>query len=184
MTIEEAEGLKHRVLERFRELGLIAGEANEDCVLGGEGYRPGPAVSELFKLENEHFPFWELLTCGVEAKVGREFNYWAYGPSCEGYSCPRCEAEFGPDEEDLQETLSGAIGEWADQSGPALVTCPRCGGDMPITEWRCDPPLGFGNLSFTFWNWPPLNSPAWQIDIPAIVRELTGHTIIATNGHI
>ncbi len=184
VTVEDAEELKELVLARFRELELIAGEANEDCVLGGVGYRPGPAISRLFRSDDQNFPFRELLTCGVEPKVGREFNYWAYGPSCEGYACPRCEAKFDSDDEELQETLSTAIGEWVDQSGLANVTCPRCTEDVPITDWRCDPPLGFGNLSFTFWNWPRLDSPSWQIDIPAIVREVTGHRIILTNGHI
>jgi hypothetical protein len=48
-TIEEAEEIKQRVLDRFRASGIIAGEANEECVLGGEGYRPGPAISQLYE---------------------------------------------------------------------------------------------------------------------------------------
>ncbi|MGO9466833.1 MAG: hypothetical protein ACLQIB_24540 [Isosphaeraceae bacterium] len=183
-TIEQAEEVKDRVLERFRALGLITGDANEECVLGGEGYRPGPAVSEHYELGNEELPFWELLTCGVEARVARHFNEWAYGPSCAGFRCPCCNAEFEPDNEDLQQTLSAAIDEWVEQSGPAAVTCPRCAKEVPVTEWRCEPPLGFGNLSFRFWNWPPLDSRSWQIDIPALVREVTGHAIISTNGRI
>ncbi len=184
VTIEQAEEVKLRVLDRFRELEIIAGEVNEECVLGGEGYRPGSAVSRLYTLGNQEYPFWDLLTCGVETNVARQFNYWAYGPSCEGYSCPCCEAEFEPHDEDLQETLAAAIDEWFEQSGPAVVTCPRCAKDVPITEWRCEPPLGFGNLSFSFWNWPRLDSPSWQIDIPALVREATGHAIISTNGQV
>ena len=88
----------------------------------------------------------------------RDFNHWAYGPSCEGYSCPLCNQEFEPDNEDLADVLSEAIGQWIEQSGPALVPCPSCKGHVPVTEWRCQPPLGFGNLSVVFWNWPPLDS--------------------------
>ena len=53
-----------------------------------------------------------------------------------------------------------------------------------VTEWRFKPPLGFGNLSFRFWNWPPLDSPSWRIDIPALVRDVTGHRIVSTWGRI
>jgi hypothetical protein len=44
--------------------------------------------------------------------------------------------------------------------------------------------LGFGNLSFTFWNWPPLDKPSWKIDIPARVKEVTKHKLVSTYGHI
>ena len=125
---------------------------------GSLGYRPGPAVHQVYELPENELPFWDHITCGVELRVGRDFNHWAYGPSCEGYSCPLCNQEFEPDNEDLADVLSEAIGQWIEQSGPALVPCPSCKGHVPVTEWRCQPPLGFGNLSVVFWNWPPLDS--------------------------
>jgi hypothetical protein len=64
------------------------------------------------------------------------------------------------------------------------VHCLKCRKSRPIHEWQCKPPLGFGNLSFRFGNWPPLHSPAWKINIPAIVRDVTGHTIVETHGHL
>ena len=68
-TAEQADGVSHAVLDRFRKLGLIAGMVNSECVLGGMGYRPGPAVSESYMLETCGSRFWELVTSGVEPHV-------------------------------------------------------------------------------------------------------------------
>ena len=74
--------------------------------------------------------------------------------------------------------------QWMKQSGPALVACPRCGVEVTVTECQCEPPLGFGTLSFSFWNWPPLDSPSWKINILSVVREITGHALVCTWGRI
>jgi hypothetical protein len=184
-TPSEANGVAKAVLERFRKLGLITGRTDRDCVLGdGKGYRPGPAVRTLCKLGKGYFPFWEMSPCGVESRIGRRYNYDALGPSCEGFACPACEADFEPFGNDLAEAIAKAADKWADETGPGNVTCPQCRKKQPVTDWRCKPPLGFGNVSFRFWNWPPLQLPVWKIDIPAIVREVTGHSIVKTHGHI
>ena len=184
VKIEEASDLLARVLHRYRDDGLIMGEANAACVLGGEGYRPGPAIPEVYKLRRSEIPFWELKTCGIELQVGRTFNYWAYGPSCEGLSCPLCKAEYAPGDEQLSDLFSDAVGQWVQESGPALVRCAFCAGEVPLTEWLWRPPLGFGNLSFTFWNWPSLSSPSWRISIQEITEEATGHRLVYTYGRI
>jgi hypothetical protein len=184
VTIDDAGRVGKSVVAMLREHGLITGKANAKCVLDGKGYRPGPGISQAYKLGEDEAPFWELHTSGVESRVGRSFNQWALGPSCEGFVCPACEATFGPDDDELGSVLADAIEQWVEESGPALAACPRCHAEVPVTQWRCDPPLGFGNLSFVFWNWPPLNSPGWQIDILDLVRRLTGHTVILSHGHI
>jgi hypothetical protein len=184
-TLEEVNALSSAVLGSFREMRLITGEANDDCVLGGEGYRPGPALSSLYVLGQHELPFWTLITSGVERRVGRHFNEWALGPVCEGLTCPACGADFKTFGDACNATNIGAsIGEWFHQSGPALVRCPKCDKSRCVTEWQCKPPLGFGNLSFSFWNWPPLDSAAWKIDIKRLVEGITGHKLVSTYGHI
>jgi hypothetical protein len=42
--------------------------------------------------------------------------------------------------------------------------------------------LGFGNLSFTFSDWPQLDSPGWRIDIRELVKEITDHRVVYTYG--
>jgi hypothetical protein len=184
VTIEEASDLRARVLRRYRKDGLITGRANGDCVLGGEGYRPGPSIPRVYRPSKSEGRFWELKTCGIEVRIERQFNYWAYGPSCQGFSCPLCKAEYEPRDERMNDRFSDAVGQWVDQSGPALVRCAVCNGEVPFTEWLWEPPLGFGNLSFTFWNWPLLRSPGWRIDIQEITEKLTGHKLIYTCGKI
>lgn len=183
-TPGEADGVARSVLRLFRQLGLITGEANPDCVLGGTGYRPGPAVADAYILRRRDLRFWELRTSGVEPKVGRSFNDWALGPSCEGFTCPACAAVIEPFGDPFMDAIFKAVGEWTDESGPALVPCPECRKERPITEWQCKPPFGFGNVSFRFWNWPPLDSPSWKVDIAGIVWEATGHTLVITHGHL
>jgi hypothetical protein len=183
-TAEEAEAISRAVLDRFRKLDLITGKPNGDCVLGGTGYRPGPAVPNSYTLKTRELRFWELVMCGVEVQIGRGFNEWALGPTCEGFVCPSCGAEFEPFGDALGDAVGKAIGEWMDQSGRALVRYTQCRKSRSITEWQCKPPLGFGNLSFRFWNWPPMDSPSWKIDIVAIIRDVTRHRIIKTHGHI
>lgn len=181
---EDAERLANHVVDRLRNLGLISGSLSGDCVLGGTGYRPGPKVPDSYVLEPREGRFWELRTCGVEPKIGRGFNMWALGPVCEGLTCTSCRFHIQPFDDELEESVGKAINEWLEQTGSALVRCPRCCQQRSIAEWECKPSLGFGNLSFTFWNWPPLNSSSWEIDIAAIVRDCTGHTMVRTYGHI
>jgi hypothetical protein len=184
VTLEDASDLAARVLRRYREAGLIMGEATADCVLGPMGYRLGPAIPGAYELRESRFPFWELTTCGIEPKVGRAFNYWAYGPSFEGFSCPICKADYGMHDERLRDQFRDAIGQWIKESGPALVTCAFCAGEVPLPEWHWRPPLGFGNLSFTFWNWPALDSPRWRINIQKITEQATGHRLVYTYGRV
>jgi hypothetical protein len=182
VTPSEAKGVARAVIGRFRKLGLIAGRANGDCVLGGLGFRPGRQIANFYETESDEYQFWKLRTCGVEPKVGRAFNVWALGPSFEGFKCPACGADLRRSER--PSGVGDAIGEWMDESGPALLQCPKCRKERPVTEWECKPPLGFGYVSFTFWNWPRLDSPSWKIDIVGIVREVSGHTVVKTHGHI
>lgn len=183
-TPSEADAVARAVLDRFRKLGLITGRANSGCVLEGIGYRPGPAVADSYKLGKRECRFWDLVTCGVEPGVGRSFNECALGPSCEGFTCPACAGNIEPFDDAFGDAIGKAIGEWIDDSGPGLVRCPKCRKKRPICEWHCKPPFGFGNLFFRFWNWPPLDSPSWKVDIARIVREVTGHTVVKTHGHI
>jgi hypothetical protein len=181
-TAEEAEGLSHSVLDRFRKRGLITGMEISGCVLGGMGYMPGPAVADSYQPGRHEGRFWELRTCGVESKSGRNFNFWALGPVGEGFTCSECGTYMERNE--FGDSFGKAVLDWWDQGGPGLLPCPACGKERSIAEWEHRPPLGFGNLSFRFWNWPPLDSPSWKIDIAAIVREVTGHKIVSTHGHV
>ncbi len=184
VSIDQARDTSNAVIVEFRKRGLITGKAIGDSVLGGKGFRPGPAISDLYAARKADGHFWKLVTCGVEPEVGRGLNEWALGPVCEGLACPSCTSEIQPFDDDFDEAINGAIQQWLDESGPALVPCPHCSEEIVVTKWHCKPPLAFGNLSFRFWNWPPFDVPAWKINIAELVREVTGHTIVVTHGHV
>jgi hypothetical protein len=72
-----------------------------------------------------------------------------------------------------------AAQEWYDSTGPGIPTCPRCGNVEPVTEWGYNPPYGFDNLGFAFWNRPPLK--------PAFVGEVSrrlGHRTVLVVGKV
>ena len=158
------------MLALFRDKGVISGAPSEECVLGGVGYFPGRACQEFYKPAGRSYEFWKMRPCGVEPRVGRDFNYWALGPSFEGSKCPACGAEFAPDDKQLWPRLMDAIVQSVRETGSAIVRSLECERDVPVAEWQCNPPHGIGNLAFTFWQWPPLDSPNWRIDIPGLVR--------------
>jgi hypothetical protein len=185
----DAQELSAKVIEALVDRGLIVATANEDCVLGGMGYFIGPKIKRAYKLSQGEGAFWKLTTSGVEPVVQRGFNEWALGPVCEGLICPSCRAKFMPFDEKLGDTFGDpfakSIGNWMKGIDAASAClCPRCSATIPLTEWGCDPPLGFGNLAFRFWNWPPLRSSGWRIDICELVQRETGHRVVHTHGHI
>jgi hypothetical protein len=185
VTADKAPQLSRKLVKRFRELGLITGRLSAACVLGGRGYRPGPGVAGVYKLRKREFPFWELRTCGLEPTVGRTFNLWALGEACQGFTCSSCGAKMLSSNDKFSDRLAAAIAKWDKGSDNVLLGCTSCRKRLRLTAWECKPPLGFGNLSLCFWNWPPFSGPpSWKLDIPAFMREITGHSIVHTYGSI
>ena len=183
VTLDEATELSSVVLDGLRKHGIIGNHANEECVLGGTGFPPGQKIADIYKVAKREAPFWKLLTCGVSVRVERGFNEWAMGESCEGYTCPKCNGEIPPFDDDF--ILGDAIEDWYKNGSEGLgVNCPLCQKNSPLTKWVCRPPFAFSNLAFTFWNWPPFDDLAWQFDIPALVEDLTKHSIVHSYGHI
>jgi hypothetical protein len=37
-----------------------------------------------------------------------------------------------------------------------MLRCRTCEQAQSVTKWVYDPPWGFGELGFTFWNWPTM----------------------------
>ena len=127
--------------------GIVRTELT-DCVLGSDqGHPPGPQYEKAVDTRNDNL--LELWTNGVEVIAKR--NVFA---ACQGgleLFCTACSHRFAPGDE-----WARAVGEWYEMTGSGRVRCPCCGRVQTIDEWEHDPPWGFGNLGFTFWNWPPL----------------------------
>lgn len=184
VSLAEATALAQQVVTMLRDRRLIIGELSTDCVLGGAGYPVGPAVREIYQLAPNEGEFWTLLTSGVEPVIRRTCNLWALGPSCEMFVCPMCDTTHADLTGQLGDRIFAAIDHWQQQEGDTKVTCTNCNAACQITEWHSKPPLGFGNLAFRFWNWPPFDSSSWTVDLPQLFRDVTGHPIVRSWGHI
>ena len=104
---------------------------------------------------------------GLEIIKGRHISVSAEG-SYECSICPGCGAE-GPV---FGERWNAAATEWIEWRGAGNFECAHCGETRGIVEWAHRDPIGFGALTFKFWNWPPL-SVKFQEDL---ARRL-GHRV-------
>lgn len=127
--------------------GIISRNASA-CVLGSDtGYPPGPNYE---KAVGGHDDCLNLLaTNGLNIITTRNVFHTGQG-GCE-LVCAACTERF-----EATDAWGDAVGEWYERNGPGSLACPGCGHSQPIDEWEHDPPWGFANLGFEFWNWPPL----------------------------
>ena len=120
-----------------------------DCVLSaGGGHPPGPQYAKATGGTDPHL--LGLATNGMIVVTKRTVFHSGQG----GFEliCSACKTKF-----ERPDNWGEAVGEWFEQSGPGELACPVCGVSQPIDRWQHDPPWGFGELGFEFWNWPPLN---------------------------
>jgi hypothetical protein len=175
-TLAEAPTLADHVSSWLIEEGIIASKRT-DCVLGSrEGYPPGPRFPyALDKLRDPLGIFAKgtrtLSTNGLEIVIGRTVFDSGQGGQI---LCPSCGEESAS-----WEGWQDAIAQWSDSSGPALLRCALCGRAAPVTEWNYDPPWAFGNLGFTFWNWPSL-----EAGFVAEVSRILGHRTVVICGKL
>ena len=184
VSLAESPQLAGLLVTALRDQGLITGDLSSDCVLGRMGYHVGPAARELYQRSPSEGEFWTALISGVEPSIKRSCNLWALGPSFQYIVCPKCNTKYDDLNGEVGESIFAAVGNWDEQDGDTRAICSSCESAIEISEWHSEPPLGFGNLAFTFWNWPPLDSSDWKINIPQLFRKITGHKIVESCGHL
>lgn len=166
----EAPALAERLLQWFIDEGIVVAVPS-DCTLGDSGYAPGPSYARAVGSPNELL--LKLRTNGLEVVSKRSvFHNGGLGVEL---VCTSCGGRFDPP----RGLWSGAVGEWYDRRGPGLLACPGCQAMRPITEWQHDPPFGFANLGFTFWNWPNLLD-----DFVSEIAERLGHHVVVVLGKV
>jgi hypothetical protein len=170
-TEAEAPALADRVLRWLIAEQIVVPERT-DCVLSESGgYAPGPAYVKATGAPDVHV--LTLRTNGMEVVSTRTVFHSGEGDL--ELICGTCGSRIEP----KQGWWADAVGEWYDRAGPGMLACPVCGISRPVTEWQHDPPLGFGNLGFTFWNWPMLTD-----DFVASVGKLLGNRVLDVAGHL
>lgn len=181
---DDAESLAAAVISRLQSDGIIDTEIDTESVLGGEGgYRPGPSIPSLYRREENEVKFWTIRTNGVEVCARRWVN--VFGCSMlEGFTCPACSTRFPPGDDLIAHPFYDAIGRYLAGRDDLDVLCPSCNTSHRAPDWKTKPHLGFTNLAFQFWNWPPLENSWWSVDIPGLIAAIVGHNVLVTCGRV
>ncbi len=66
----------------------------------------------------------------------------------ETIKCPNCSFDI------IETNWIDVVEEWHSNSKKDSITCPKCSETNSVTEYIFEPVWGFGELGFTFWNWP------------------------------
>jgi hypothetical protein len=143
----ETPALAASLLQWLIDEGIVVAQES-DCALADEGYAPGPSWSKATGPSDYHLQ--EMRANGLQIVV--KHNVFHNGGLGFEIVCDSCGGRFEPPDG----SWGDAVGEWYDHSGPGLLACPGCKAVRMITDWRHDPNIGFANLGFEFWNWPPL----------------------------
>ncbi|MGS2619621.1 hypothetical protein ACVCAH_34820 [Micromonospora sp. LZ34] len=172
-TQEEADQLGAEVLSWLVGQGIVMSEQT-DCVLDGQGHRPGPnyAAATAEPWAGLH----ELDPNGLRV-VTRRTVFYSMGDL--QVVCPRCGAVVVADQDEGSWSgFSPVIDEW--YVGAAGVrACKHCGEPVGINDWEWSPHWGFGYLGFEFWNWPMLD-PGF---VAAVSNQL-GHRTVRPCGKL
>ncbi len=100
--------------------------------------------------------------------------------------CPVCKTDFTMDSYDLlsqiKESFADASQNFLSKKHQPRISCPNCKTSSHATKWKTQPHLGFCNLAFIFWNWPPFEN--WRINIPDIISQTLGREIVLTYGRL
>jgi hypothetical protein len=172
-TAEEADRLAAEVLAWLVERGIVMAEPT-DCVLGGDGYAPGPNYAEAVVEPDPHLH--DLHTNGLSVITGQTVFY---SMGVDQVVCPHCETVVvDHHDQGSWDRFAVSIDGW--YSGESGVrACEHCGRPVKLNDWHWSPPWGFGYLGFKFWNWPML-APGFVAD----VSSRLGHRTVAPCGKV
>jgi hypothetical protein len=142
----EAKELADKVIDHLTKKKIINRELT-DCILGKNGHSPGDNFKDA--IDGDDYGLKDLLTNGLEIITTREVFHNG-GNEINEINCPNCKTNI------IEADWIEAINEWANETGLDIVTCPNCSIEHSITDYNFIPTWGFGDLGFTFWNWPDL----------------------------
>jgi hypothetical protein len=143
----EAQAVGGRMLAWLVAEEIVSAETR-DCVLGDDaGHPPGLKYAKATGETDPHL--LSLWTNGLAAITKRTVFHSGQG----GFQlvCSACQSMFEP-----PDRWGDAVDEWFKQTGRGTLACPVCGVFQSIEQWQHDPPWAFGELGFTFWNWPQI----------------------------
>lgn len=171
---DDAPALAERVVAALVSAGFLKPERS-DCTVGGSGYPPAPGVFRY--LRGTDTLLMDLRTNGLDVVSKRSVHLTV---NLERLACPAC----GVQVDDLAGvSWRDAVSEWYEgREGP--IACPACRREAAVATWIHEPPCGFGNLAFTFWNWPPFTPEYWKSTPAEFIEAVVGHACVRVSGKL
>ena len=173
--LDVADHLARHVIQFLSGRGIVAGKPSQEG-----GYERGPNATDISLPESPASPIRHEAIPSVythlQVLIGRLTHSDDLSESrAPRARCPSCGAAL----EDPDGNWQAAVQAWLGGDDDADLLCAACGKESRVVTWTCDPPFGFGNLAFRFWNWPPL-SPVF---LGEMRRELE-HPIVLVKGKL
>lgn len=152
----------------------IVNEGRTISLEGVAGFEPGPNVEHALASQQPGWQDVAFKDIHVDSnRCVRTAVQGGLGP----VFCPACESPMGSPE-DMPPSFTHAVEQWHG-GREGTLTCPACESSAPVTKWRTEPFWAFGNVTVTFWNWPPIRD--------AFVHEVeaaTGQPVKVVRGRI
>ncbi|MDR3669025.1 MAG: hypothetical protein P4L35_19520 [Ignavibacteriaceae bacterium] len=140
----------------------IIKDPKTDCVLGSnDGYPPGDNYNSI--LNSYDHDLLGLRTNGLDVIRTREVFHNG-GNGLDSICCPTCSTNI------IGSDWGILIDEWYNETGKDTVTCLECKAVHSIIDYKFDPTWAFGNVGFTFWNWPSFTNQFIN-DLEIITRK-------------
>lgn len=137
-----------RVIEYLVERRIIRAKPTP-CVLSeAKGYAPATRYAEA--CDRPRPSLLKTTANGLEVCIGRSVFVGFENPLV--VRCPGCKYQT----EDADDAWMVAVGQWHEGDDSVTYACPKCNKPRRLVLWDGSFPWGFGNLGFTFWNWPDL----------------------------
>jgi hypothetical protein len=156
---EELDELHQRILDWLVAEGIVERELT-DCILSmrSHGHRPAPRFMTASSAPEDpecnnccYAKFIQMKVNGLQIIKGRHVS--VAGGSYDCAICPGC----GTERPVFDERWNAACTVWIEWQGAGDLECERCRVSHGLAEWRHRDTIGFGALTFNFWNWPPLS---------------------------
>ncbi len=177
---EEIESLERVVIDWLAEARIVERKRSA-CLLGMDamGHAPAPQfmiatgeAADSGAVNMNYKGFMTMKVNGLEIIKGRRVSVDPSG-SLDCAICTKCRAE-----NPLDEQWSQAGNDWA-AGGSGRLACTICGNTQSVAEWDYRDPMGWGTLTFVFWNWPGLG----QDFVKEFSRRL-GHRVLVVFSHL
>lgn len=167
---EEADRLAAEVMAWLVGRNVVMAKPT-DCVLGGDGYAPGPNYAAVVIEPDPHLH--DLRTNGVCVITGRTVFH---SMDIQQIVCPHCGSVVVDDRDQRSwHRFAESIDDWyCGESG--VRTCEHCARSVGLNEWQWSPPWAFGYLGFKFWSWPPL-APQFVAEVSSRLGTGRSHPV-------